>query len=505
MFKLMLMRGIVVVFTLALALWYDVALADNVQHHFLVMFGSGFVIFILLQWWALHRWVGTIFRLFLELFADVLLVSTLIFITGGFHSPFILLLGLVIVVAGTQANALIAMSIAVSACIAYLTCIYAYAWWQMEPLQADSTLSLLLQISVMMLIGGIMAAISNYQSGLQKESRRAVLQHRQLQKVHSRLLASMNEGVMVLGKDLSIQDSNDAARQILKFKDNVSDMTIHDIWPISPQLVHFLESGSHEFFKSEWHIQDNVYLISARMLPEGESFAYWLLTLVDISELRSLESQLLEQEKLALMGRMAAMLAHEFRNPMQTIAQAVDLFGKVDETQTQEVRRIVKEEIARLNHLVGDMLDFSRPLRPEPTQTNMVDLVDSALQRVDMEQNLQLRSKVEWKSMMIDGHHFRLVLDNLLRNAVQASPEPGTIRVVLKKIGDHHWQLIVEDEGGGIPEEFREKIFEPFATKRPGGTGIGMATVWQACRANGWDIDIANTSRGTKILVTGED
>lgn len=509
MFHLMLMRLIVIVFTMAAGIWYDVVIADYQQHQWLVSFGLGFSVFIALQWWIFKRLVfkqvvSDALLLFFQFLSDVILVSTLIFITGGVQSPFILLLGLVVVAAGTQANAMVVIAIAVSSCAAFLTTIYAYAWWQHVSVPADATLSLLLQISVLMLIGGIMAVIANRQSGLQIASRQVFKQHRQLQEIHSRLLASMNEGVVVLGKDLSIQDSNQAARQILRLNAEFDALSIRDIWPMSQRVLSFLETGKGDMFKCEWQVEDDIYYISVRKLPGNDSLSYWLMILVDVSELKQLESQLMAQEKLAAMGRMAAMLAHEIRNPMQTVSQAVDLFGKLDEEQHANIKRIIQEEIKRLNCLVGDMLDFTRPLKPENQWVRIHDLVESSIQQIDMDNKHQIEVSVDIDEMMVDAQHFRLVLDNVLRNAVQASPEVASVKVSLRSIGEEHWQLQVDDGGGGIPEEVADRIFEPFVTQRSGGTGLGLATVWQSCQANGWDIDVANTSRGTRIVVTGE-
>ena len=131
-------------------------------------------------------------------------MGILIFITGGFHSPFVLLLGLIIVVAGTQARVLLVLSIAVLACMTYLSSVYMFAWLQSAPLRDGATLKLLLQTSVFFLVGGVMAMIARRHAVLTIESHRAVQEHQDLQRLHSDLMASMQEGVLVLDANLTV-------------------------------------------------------------------------------------------------------------------------------------------------------------------------------------------------------------------------------------------------------------------------------------------------------------
>jgi len=498
--QLLLWRGMAMVLVLVMVNWFELPDIGLNQHQLLAYIALLFVVFSIIQSFFFRSPWSVVTQLFFQFFSDILLVTVLVFATGGFESPFILLFGLVIVAAGTQAEVLLVLSIAVIACIGYLTAIYSFSWWQHLLLPADATLTLLLQISVLLLVGGVMAVISRRHAMLSDKSRRAAQQHQDFQALHSRLMASMQEGVLVLDEDLTIRDSNAAACAIFHISDN-SQLKVNELPLFPQQVVSFLQSsGKEESYRCEWQQDKAEYLITVGQFPEVYAGACWWLTLVDVSELRDLEKEVAEHQKLAAMGRMAAMLAHEFRNPMQTIAQAVELVTRVKEKQQVDIQRIVSEEILRLNRLVADMLDYTKPLTPKPKNIEVFDLLIASVELADSEQKHFIDLVCDIGVLNIDADHMRLVLDNLLRNAVASSPEPHSVSLHASEYAGH-WQFIVSDHGDGIPESMQTQLFEPFASQRTGGTGLGLATVWQVCQANQWQIDVKSDAEATTFRV----
>ncbi|MDX8402801.1 MAG: ATP-binding protein, partial [Mariprofundaceae bacterium] len=276
----------------------------------------------------------------------------------------------------------------------------------------------------------------------------------------------------------------------------------------APLGIHDFIKQQHELvFRCEGQHYGQPLLLTLTRLLEEESA--WLLTIVNISEVRKLERQLAEQDKLASIGQMSAMLAHEIRNPMQTIAQAVELMGLGN--QTLDLERIVADEISRLNRLVSDMLDYAQPRTPEPATVSCSEIIGSSVVQVDMQGEYGITWHSDIDSLMIDPGHFRLVLDNLLRNAVQASSHPNSIEIVLGSADDAiygttggYWELSIEDQGGGVSAEMKEHLFEPFATGRAKGIGLGLATVWQVCQVNGWHAEVKAVSGGSRFIIRGE-
>jgi len=499
--SLLLWRGMGMMLVLLIAAWFYLPTAGIAQRNLLANSALLFVALLVVQVLCLNiAWPKAV-QLFLQFGSDVAVVTMLVVATGGFDSPFVLLFGLIIVAAGTQAEVLLVLGLAVFACMGYLSSIYVYAWWQSEALPVAATLNLLLQCSVLMLVGGVMALIARRHAGLRAESSRVVQEHRDLQALHTRLMGLMQEGVLVLDEQLCVQDSNPAAWKILHIKPD-SKLDFSELWPAPREVLNFLKHPNGDSFRCEWQRDEAEYLVTVGRFPELRIDATWWLTFVDVSEIRSLERRFVEHEKLAAMGRMTAMVAHELRNPMQTIGQAVELLSKVPVERQQSIQHIVSEEVARLNRLVSDMLDYTKPLTPQPKLTDMEGLLDASLEQVDEQKLLAIHKKLTIQTLYLDAGHLRLVLDNLLRNAVLASPDVGSVSVELCEKGPQ-WQLIVTDHGEGIAKELQQQIFEPFDTHRTGGTGLGLATVWQVCQVNQWQIEVQSEHHTTAFIVQG--
>jgi two-component system, NtrC family, sensor histidine kinase HydH len=190
-----------------------------------------------------------------------------------------------------------------------------------------------------------------------------------------------------------------------------------------------------------------------------------------------------EAERLAVLGRIAAALAHEIRNPLGSITGSVEMLRE-SPSITDEDRRlceIVQREARRLNDLVGDMLDLSRRRPPNAEATDVAAL---AREVVALAANAARGSDVlvrydgprEAALARCDGAQIRQVLWNLVRNAIQASSAGSTV-VVRVELGPRDVVLAVDDQGPGIPEGARARIFDDFFTTRTHGAGMGLAVV----------------------------
>jgi len=466
-----------------------------------------FLLFTGLEWNLIRSKVSFSMQIFAQFAFDMLLVLGLVVLTGGIQSPFVFLFGLIIIAAGTQSHVLIVLLISIMACICYLAAIYGFSLWQSLPISSSETLHILLQTSALFLVGGVMAAIARRHASLQQESRQAVRQHRRLRELHEQVVSTMQEGVVILDEALHIQDCNPSAYRLLAINHSLSWITLREIADVPDALIDFLGFSKNQTFQCEWKTASGACLVTAAALPGHDPFAHWLLTLVDISDVRKLERKLAEQDKLAAMGRMVAMLAHEIRNPLQTIGQSVELMRTVAKNKQEDIQRILTEEIHRLNRLVSDMLDYVQPLTPEPVPVLCSELIGSSVVQVDMRGEYGVTWRCDLDSLTVDPDHFRLVLDNLLRNAVEASSRPNTVEITLglaNGTGGACWELSIADQGGGIAEEMKGSLFEPFATGRTSGIGLGLATVWQVCQMNDWHVNVEMLDDGSKFIIRGD-
>jgi signal transduction histidine kinase len=215
-----------------------------------------------------------------------------------------------------------------------------------------------------------------------------------------------------------------------------------------------------------------------------------------------------EAERLAGLGRLAAGLAHEIRNPLGAIAGSIELLrtGGTLSEEDRNLCEIVERETARLNDLVGDMLDLSRPREPVKAA---VDLAAIARDVVILASRSGRGSDVsvtfegpELALVFADAAQLRQVVWNLVRNAIQASSPGQEVKVMIRE-HDHGYTLDVRDQGPGIPLEARHRLFEAFYTTRTLGMGIGLAVVKRVLDDHGFPVDVSGPEgEGTTIGVT---
>ncbi|GAV20864.1 two-component system, NtrC family, sensor histidine kinase PilS [Mariprofundus micogutta] len=424
---------------------------------------------------------------------DIILAGILIYATGGINSPFSLLLGLIIIASGTHAYRMLPLLTTIVTCVTYLIAVYGEATFVSYTLpDAQQALHILFQASTLMLVGGVMAYIARRHASLRASSDKAVRQHRQLKDLHDRIMLSMREGVIVLDNQLQASDMNDAARELL------GEYCIEQLIENSA-LNDFFQTSKASMFQTEQRLNDITLLLAVTRLSADEDAA-WLLTLVDISDLRTLEHQLIQKEKLAAMGQMSAMLAHEIRNPIQTMTQGLEIMA-ANKSVGVDIHGIIHDEMLRLNRLVSTMLDYSKPLLPNKLPILMPQLLQAAVNKVEMVEQGVIDWSCEVNELFIDGDHFRLVLDNLLSNALANSPDGSKVNVCLGA-EEHSWCLFVSNQGE-IPDVLRGSLFEPFTTGRSRGIGLGLATVKQVCDVNGWTVHLESSTGQTCFAVSG--
>jgi two-component system, NtrC family, sensor histidine kinase HydH len=213
-------------------------------------------------------------------------------------------------------------------------------------------------------------------------------------------------------------------------------------------------------------------------------------------ELRMATERAERAERMAALGRLAAGLAHEIRNPLGSIAGSIDLLRSARglSGDDQKLCDIIAREADRLNDLVTDMMDLSRPRRPELTPVDVALVAQDVVELAARSGRAVSDVRVVYEgptSLVIqaDGAQLRQLVWNLVRNGVQASRPGGLVRVVLALGGDRA-SLSVVDRGVGIDEEARSRLFDAFFTTRSHGTGVGLAVVKSIADVHGFAIDV---------------
>jgi two-component system, NtrC family, sensor histidine kinase HydH len=212
-----------------------------------------------------------------------------------------------------------------------------------------------------------------------------------------------------------------------------------------------------------------------------------------------------EAERLAELGRVAAWLAHEIRNPLGSISGSIELIRESSalDAEDKKLCDIVLREATRLNELVGDMVDLSKPRK---AKAEAVDVAEIALDVVQLANRSATKGSIAvvytgpegGVRARCDGAQIRQVVWNLVRNAVQSSHEAGTVTVRLEADADSV-TLSVDDQGPGVDAETKRRIFDAFYTTRSHGTGIGLAVVKRIIDDHarfGASIDVVSTPDG---------
>ena len=231
------------------------------------------------------------------------------------------------------------------------------------------------------------------------------------------------------------------------------------------------------------------------------------------AELAHAQKERVDRERLAALGELSASIAHEVRNPLGVIFNAVGSLRRLLKPagDVALLIDIVGEEADRLNRMVGDLLDYSRPVRPALEPLPLRPLLQEALQYARQQVGPAaegvrdaLAVDAGAETLRADGRLLRQALVNLFLNAYQAMPRGGTLSVraaPLQHEGTAQAAIVIQDTGGGVPAEARQKIFQPFFTTKAMGTGLGLAVVRRIVEGHGGTIELASAGSGAEFVL----
>ncbi|HJS25379.1 MAG TPA: PAS domain S-box protein [Pyrinomonadaceae bacterium] len=243
----------------------------------------------------------------------------------------------------------------------------------------------------------------------------------------------------------------------------------------------------------------------------GSSGERAILIAQDITKRVELEASLRQSEMMSLLGSLVAGVAHEVRNPLFGISSILDAFETRFSDRTEYLRytNVLRDEIGRLTILMEELLEYGKPFRGELYLVSMEEMVARSVRAcmpaADVAQ-INLVSNVEdsLPKVRIDRRRLSKVFVNLIENAIQHSPQKGTVIIEAQKIDDAagEWvQCAIKDSGKGILDEDLPKIFEPFFSKRRGGTGLGLAIAQRIMQEHGGKLIAGNNPEGGACMI----
>lgn len=463
-------------------------------------------------------WLHTRWRL--ELLArvqcavDPLLAFVLITLTGGVHSPLYFFFALSVLSTALILGRREALVVGVLAMLLTVlsNTLIGTLFSMAEPFNATMARWLVLQGTAFLLTALLAGTLSEKARGLQE----AVEDHRENLAstifLNRQIIDALPFGMITLTPQGVIRTVNTKAAEILDRA--AQELTGRNLGRILPDFRWVLDNPVQETIHVEMNHHQRILDVSLSPLVDfRDTHVGVLVVLRDLSHQKKLEKELAEKDRLALAGRMAAFMAHEIRNPLASIMSAVQMLGTSEgENRRERLRRIVLEEVTRINRLTTDFLLFAKPGQPERRLISLAELLEEIY--------LQLRPDQRWGEgrtleiqvpatlrVWFDPSHLRQVFFNLLLNAAQFTSANGQV-VIRGGIVENRAEIQVLDNGVGIDPDLLPKVLEPFFTTRTTGTGLGLAMVGQLVRVNKGQISLANRPEGglqVSLFLEGDD
>jgi two-component system, LuxR family, sensor kinase FixL len=332
------------------------------------------------------------------------------------------------------------------------------------------------------------------------------------------IIESAVDGIVVIDARGRIEAFNPAAERLFGYSESeVKGRNVNILMPApyheehDGYLARYLSTGQPKIIGVGREVSGRrrdgtvfpIHLAVGEMAVGGERKFTGILH--DLTARVKMEEQLREQAALAKLGEMAAVIAHEVKNPLAAIRGAIQVIGGRMPAESREAA-VMQEIITRvdgLNALMEDLLLFARPPQPHPSAVDLRTLVISTAELLAQDPAMRLRVDVEGSSpqLIADAELLKIVFMNLLVNAAHAMEGGGTIHVSITA-AEGLCEVTFRDSGPGIPREILEKIFTPFFTTKPRGTGLGLPTVKRLVEAHAGSIQVScPTGGGTSVTV----
>lgn len=461
-----------------------------------------------------------------QMVGDIAMSTALVYLLGGVASGFTFLYGVATLVTAVLLGPREARIASVLGLVVYVTIgtSLANGWLPRPPDQPESHYllskgevgaAIVRNVVGLSLVSLLATALASRLRSAGGELRAASENAATLARLNDDIVRSMAAGLITTDTDGVVRTINAAGASMLKTSsESAVGKSIREYLPEfdthpardSHDTVVRRETSATRPDGSSIHVG---FTRTPLVVEDGSSVGN-LIVFQDLSDLVSLREKAERAERLAALGRIAAGLAHEIRNPLGAISGSVQLVRESARNEEDDrLLSIVQEEVERLDTLVTNMLDATQV---RPAQRSKVDLIALARDVVDVAKRargvthsieLQVLNDAQAVEAKVDTAQMRQVLWNLLKNAQQNAPAGTRIDVRVERLPSGSAQLSVRDEGSGLPAEVRAHLFEMFHPGRPHGIGIGLALVKQIVDAHDATIVAeSNEGAGTTFRVT---
>jgi two-component system, NtrC family, sensor histidine kinase PilS len=450
----------------------------------------------------------------LQVLTDLAFTTAILYVTGDIDTSFNFLYPLIIFVASIQLPRF----------WAYLTAGLAFVFfgitlefthygvlrsYSISPRSDDRSLHIVVAVNLVAYLA-VAYLSSNLSAKLRQEDVEAL---ENLQALHENIISSMSGGLITTDLRRRITFLNTSGEKFLErgvqeVAGKPVDSCFLDELPVldSPQ-----EKGEVRYLAPSGREKIFGFRVSMLQVPERGALGL-IYSFTDLTEIRQLEREIRMRDRLSAVGRMAAGIAHEIRNPLSSIAGSVKVLSGISALNDEQraLVGIVTRESERLDQIISDFLIYSRDKKFRLGHQNLVSLLQDTLTLLQNHPRMAQKQGTSRLSIVrnfqtgeamaiVDGDKIKQVFWNLCENALRAMPEGGALTVSLSA-EDENWVITFADTGQGMAPADLERVFEPFHSRFEGGTGLGLAIVYQIVQAHNGTISAGSSlGQGTQF------
>lgn len=313
---------------------------------------------------------------------------------------------------------------------------------------------------------------------------------------------TINEGIVVIDADLKIQYVNSAAKTMIGIPDNYEDQLISRFFrDLEWDKIQDSDGSWNKSTRCEVEILYPVRrLLLFYLVPLGAENDSATIILHDITESRNKTEETIESEKMHMISLLAAGVAHEVGNPLNSLNIHLQLLKRLldkdtfDKKEAVEMLEVASSEVERLDKIINQFLEAVRSAKPNLVKLNIKPLIIETLTFLRHEiEDKNIDVKCSWAgtlpSILGDDNQLKQAFYNLIKNAIQAMSDGGTLDIVCK-FDDESLELRFIDTGKGIAHEDLSNVFEPYHTTKEEGSGLGLMVVERIIREHGAKLSI---------------